>query len=139
LDPTAFQAPQTRRSLGAQAASRGGGQAAARMQHQQGSGSGHLGPGSGPHGQLGLQVEVVEERLGDLSVGGRLWQWPQCLVQLPRMLPKSGDVGGWEGRRGVEGGEQGREVVVSGSIAEVADAAAQLWLCGIVQHVVLGA
>jgi hypothetical protein len=139
LDPTAFQAPQKRRSLGAQTASRGGGQTAAHMQHQQGSGSGHLEPGSGPNGQLGLQLEVVEERLGDLSVGGWLWQGPQCLVQLPCMLPKSGNVGGGEGRRGVEGREQEREVVVSGSIGEVADAAAQLWLCGVVQRVVLGA
>lgn len=95
-------------------------------------------PGSEPQGQLGLQLEVVEERLGDLSVGGRLWQWLQCLVQLPRMQ-KSECVGGGEGRRGVEEGEQEREVVVSGSIGEVADVAAQLWLCGIVQHVVLGA
>jgi hypothetical protein len=106
----------------------------------------------------GPELCAIQGRLGDLAVGGGLWQWPHCVVQAscaPAVSSGSsfgimsardtkgkpltgttevpcGRVGaGRSGGRSAAAatGTHGSHVVVCGSITEVSDAVAQMWLC----------
>jgi hypothetical protein len=71
-------------------------------------------------GLAALSLREVQGRLASLSAGGDLWQWPSCIADVPVI---------YNSQRGTKLGSSGL-VSVSGSIAEVADAVACLWLCG---------
>lgn len=90
-------------------------------------------------------VDAVQDRLASLAVGGRLWQWPQCVVEVSRVIePNSVDRSVRMGAgsssassASSETGTQAQHVVITGSVVEVADAVAQLWLCCTLQQAML--
>lgn len=96
--------------------------------------------------QGGIGLPEIVDRLKGLAVGGLLWQWPLCVVELSAAAVSVAE-GCSRARAGATGAPSssaatrthGQHVLVSGSISEVADAAAQVWLCcGLLQQV-LGA
>jgi hypothetical protein len=93
--------------------------------------------------QGGAGLPQILDRLKSLAVGGQLWQRPLCVVELSAAaVPVAG--GGSHARAsgaapssGAATRTPGQHVLVSGSISEVADAAAQVWLCCALQLVLL--
>jgi hypothetical protein len=118
LDPAAFQ-------MQLQGAAQ---QGAHKQQQQTGNGAAQQqGCVTGP------ESSAVQGCLSDLAVGGRLWQRPRCVVQVSR-VPEgalgstASSVGAGQSADAAQG-QPGSPVVVCGSIAEVSDAVAQMWVC----------